>query len=270
MTLVFFAYPIAAFMAHPRWGDVAMGAFVPKLSRDPNYIFLVVGLVGPQSRHTCSFSSKALSWKGVEIAYDTTGARRRLFGRDILTNLMSIFMIIATAATLHAIGKNNVETAADAARALEPVAGHFAGVIFAVGLVGASLLAAAVLPLATSYAVSEAFGFSKGVGLDFRRARLFFTLFTALIIFGAAAALIPNLPVIKLLVWIQVLNGVLLPIFLVFILLLVNDERLTKELKNTRLYNILGWATFAMITIAVVVMLLMQFVGLLGIKLFAS
>src|SRR4029453_17550483 len=112
-------------------------------------------------------------------------------------------------------------------------------VIFAVGLVGASLLAAAVLPLATSYAVSEAFGFSKGVGLDFRRAPLFFTLFTGLIIFGAGAALIPSLPVIKLLVLIQVLNGVLLPIFLVFILLLINDQRLTKELKNTRFYNIL-------------------------------
>ena len=124
--------------------------------------------------------------------------------------------------------------------------------------------------MATSYAVSEAFGFSKGVGLDFRRAPLFFTLFTGLIIFGAGAALIPSLPVIKLLVLIQVLNGVLLPIFLVFILLLVNDERLTKELKNSRLYNILGWATFAMITLAVVMMLLMQFIGLLGIKLFGS
>jgi Mn2+/Fe2+ NRAMP family transporter len=179
-------------------------------------------------------------------------------------------MIIATAATLHAVGKNNIDTAADAARALEPVAGHFAGVIFAIGLVGASLLAAAVLPLATSYAVSEAFGFSKGVGLDFRRARFFFGLFTALIVFGAAAALVPNLPVIRLLVWIQVLNGVLLPIFLVFILLLINDQRLTKELRNTRLYNILGWATFAMITLAVVVMLLMEFIGLLGIKFFGS
>ena len=270
MTLVFFAYPIAAFMAHPRWGDVAMGAFVPRLRRDPNYIFLVVGLIGTTITPYMQLfqQSSVVERGGDRVRY---GAERvDVYSGAIFSNLMSIFMIIATAATLHAIGKNNVETAADAARALEPVAGHFAGVIFAVGLVGASLLAAAVLPLATSYAVSEAFGFSKGVGLDFRRARLFFTLFTVLIIFGAAAALIPNLPVIKLLVWIQVLNGVLLPIFLVFILLLVNDERLTKELKNTGLYNILGWATFAMITIAVVVMLLMQFVGLLGFKLFAS
>ena len=118
------------------------------------------------------------------------------------------------------------------------------------GLRRASLLPAAVLPFATSYAVSEAFGFSKGVGLDFRRARLFFTLFTSLIIFRAAAALTPNLPVIKLLVWIQVLNGVLLPIFLVFILLLIND--------------------LSIITLAVAIMLLMQFLGLWGVKLFGS
>ena len=270
MTLVFFAYPVAAFMAHPHWGEVARGAFVPKLHRDPNYIFLLVGLIGTTITPYMQLfqQSSVVERGGDRVRYGPE--RVDVYSGAIFSNLMSIFIIIATAATLHAIGKNNIDTAADAARALEPVAGHFAGVIFAVGLVGASLLAAAVLPLATSYAVSEAFGFSKGVGLDFRRAPLFFTLFTGLIIFGAAAALIPNLPVIKLLVWIQVLNGVLLPIFLVFILLLINDQRLTKELKNTRLYNVLGWATFAIITLAVAIMLLMQFLGLWGIKLFGS
>jgi Mn2+/Fe2+ NRAMP family transporter len=270
MTLVFFAYPVAAFMAHPHWGEVARGAFVPKLHRDPDYIFLLVGLIGTTITPYMQLfqQSSVVERGGDRIRYGPE--RVDVYSGAIFSNLMSIFIIIATAATLHAIGKNNINTAADAARALEPVAGHFAGVIFAVGLVGASLLAAAVLPLATSYAVSEAFGFSKGVGLDFRRAPLFFTLFTGLIIFGAAAALIPNLPVIKLLVWIQVLNGVLLPIFLVFILLLINDQRLTKELRNTRLYNILGWATFAIITLAVAIMLLMQFLGLWGIKLFGS
>ena len=151
-----------------------------------------------------------------------------------------------------------------------PVAGRFAGTIFAVGLLGASLLAAAVLPLATSYAVSEAFGFSKGVDLDFRRAPIFFTLFTGLVIFGATFALIPHIPVIKLLLWIQVLNGILLPIILVFILLLINDSRLTATLKNTRFYNFLGWATFTVITLAVLVMLTSQLLGLFGIKLFGA
>jgi Mn2+/Fe2+ NRAMP family transporter len=270
MTLVFFAYPIAAFLAHPHWGEVARGAFVPTLRKDPDYIFLLVGLIGTTiTPYMQLFQQSSVVERG--------GDRRRYgperidaYAGAIFSNLMSIFMIIATAATLHAIGKTNIETAADAAQALAPVAGRFAETIFAVGLLGASLLAAAVLPLATSYAVSEAFGFSKGVDLDFRRAGLFFGLFTGLVIFGAAFALIPHIPVIKLLVWIQVLNGILLPIILVFILLLINDPRLTGTLKNTRFYNMLGWGTFLLITTAVIVMLGSQMLALFGIKLFGS
>ena len=267
MTLVFFAYPIAAVLAHPHWGEVARGAFIPAIHKDPNYIFLLVALIGTTiTPYMQLFQQSSVVERG--------GDRRR-YGSEridaytgaIFSNLMSIFMIIATAATLHAVGQTHIETAADAAKALEPVAGHFAGMIFAVGLLGASLLAAAVLPLATSYAVSEAFGFSKGVSLDFRRAPLFFGLFTALLLGGAAAALIPHLPVIKLLLWIQVLNGVLLPIILVFILLLINDERLTGELRNSRIYNVLGWATFSVITLAIVVMLGTQLLELIGVKL---
>lgn len=270
MTLGFFAYPIAAFMSHPHWGDVARGAFIPTVHKDPDYIFLLVGLMGTTiTPYMQLFQQSSVVERG--------GDRRRYgperidaYAGAIFSNLMSIFMIIATAATLHVIGKTHIETAADAAQALVPVAGHFAGIIFAVGLLGASLLAAAVLPLATSYAVSEAFGFSKGVDLDFRRARLFFGLFTGLVIFGAVVALIPHIPVIKLLLWIQVLNGILLPIILVFILLLINDARLTGDLKNTRFYNLLGWGTFVMITGAVAVMLISQALALFGIKLFGS
>lgn len=127
--------------------------------------------------------------------------------------------------------------------------------LFAIGLLGATLLAGAVLPLATAYAVSETFGMPKGVNLDFRRGRVFFSLFTALIVVGVVLALIPNIPVMKLLVGVQVLNGLLLPIILVFILLLINDTALTKELKNTRINNALGIGTLVMITTAVLVMI---------------
>ncbi|MBV9211638.1 MAG: Nramp family divalent metal transporter [Acidobacteria bacterium] len=268
MTLVFFAYPIAAIMAHPDWSKVAEGAFVPKLKADSEYIFLLVGLLGTTvTPYMQLFQQSSIVERG---------AARRHYGPEridayagsVFSNLMSISMIIATAATLYVVGKHDVETAADAALALEPVVGGAAKALFGVGLLGASLLAGAVLPLATSYAVSEAFGIPKGVNLDFRRARIFFSLFTFLIIFGAVLALIPNVPVIKLLVGIQVLNGALLPVILVFILLLINDKHLTGELKNTRLYNILGWGTFALITFAVVVMLGSQLLDLFGIKLF--
>lgn len=270
MTLVFFAYPIAAIMAHPNWGEVAHGAFVPQIKLNSEYIFILVGLLGTTvTPYMQLFQQSSIVERG---------AARRHYGPEridayagsLFSNLMSIFMIIATAATLYVAGKHDIETAADAARALEPVVGSFAKTLFGVGLLGASMLAGAVLPLATSYAISEAFGIPKGVNLDFRRARMFFTLFTALIVFGVGLALVPGLPVIKLLVAIQVLNGVLLPIILVFILLLINDKRLTGELKNTPLYNVLGWGTFGMITIAVVVMLGGQLLEMLGINLFGG
>ena len=270
MTLVFFAYPAAAFMAGPDWGAVARGAFVPTLRPDSEYLFVLVALLGTTvTPYMQLFQQSSIVERG---------AARRHYGPErldayvgtVFSNLMSISMIIATAATLHVAGRTEVGSAADAALALEPVVGPAARTLFAVGLLGASLLAGAVLPLATSYAVSEAFGVPKGVNLDFRRARIFFTIFTALIVFGAAAALIPGLPVIKMLVAVQVLNGALLPVVLVFILRLVNDERLTGELKNTRFYNVLGWGTFALVTTAVTVMLGGQLLDFLGLNPFGG
>lgn len=172
-----------------------------------------------------------------------------------LSNMMSIAMMVATAATLHKMGKTTIDTAADAAKALEPAAGHAASTLFAVGLLGATLLAGAVIPLATAYAVTEALGSPKGVNLDFRRAPLFFGLFSLLLLLGAGVALIPNLPVMKLLVGVQVLNGGLLPIVLVFILLLANDRRIMGGLKNSRLVNLLSVMTVAVITVAVLILL---------------
>ncbi len=270
MTMVFFAYPVAAFMARPDWGEVARGAFVPTLHRDPEYIFLLVGLLGTTlTPYIQIFQQSSLVEKGVARRHYRNERVDSYFGA-FFSNLMSIFMIIATAATLHAVGKTEIESAADAALALEPVVGASAKLLFAVGLLGASLLAGAVLPLATSYAISEAFGIPKGVSLDFRRGRVFFSLFTALIVIGTALALIPNLPVIKMLVAVQVLNGILLPVILIFILKLINDKHLAGDLRNTRLYNVLGWGTFLMITAAVVVMLGSQLLELLGINLFGG
>src|SRR5262245_63847296 len=168
----------------------------------------------------------------------------------------------ATAATLHRTG--HTHTAADAAKALEPVAGRAAEALFAIGLLGASLLAGAVLPLATAYALGEAFGFRKGVNLDFRRARTFFGLFTVLTIIGASAALIPGLPVIRWLVGIQVLNGLLLPVILLFVFRLANDAALMGKLKNTPLQNIVAWGTFAIVTTAIVAMLGSQLLSVFG------
>jgi Mn2+/Fe2+ NRAMP family transporter len=270
MTLVFFAYPVAAVMGHPDWRALAHGAFVPVIKKDPDYIFILVGLLGTTiTPYMQLFQQSSLVEKGVA---------RRHYGPErvdtytgaVFSNLMSIAMIVATAATLHVAGQTNIETAEDAAKALAPLLGSYAKILFGAGLLGASLLAGAVLPLATSYAIAESFGLPKGINLDFRRAPKFFTLFTALVVFGAGVALIPGVPVIRLLVAIQVLNGALLPVILVFILVLVNDARVAGQLKNTTLYNVLGWGTFALITSAVAVLLGGQLLSLFGVKLFGG
>lgn len=268
MTLIFFAYPVAAILGKPDWGALARGAFVPKITFESEYIFILVGVLGTTLTPYIQIFQQSST---VE-----RGAARKHYGQErldayfgsIFSNLMSISMIVATAATLYVAGNHDIESAADAAKALEPVAGSSATILFAVGLLGASLLAGGVLPLATSYAISEAFGIPKGVNLDYRRGKVFFGLFTAFIVLGAVVALIPNIPIFPLLVGIQVLNGVLLPIILVFILLLINNEKLAGDLKNTPVYNVLGWGTFAMIALAVTIMLVGQGLELFGIKLF--
>ncbi|HEU5431834.1 MAG TPA: Nramp family divalent metal transporter, partial [Thermomicrobiales bacterium] len=255
MTLVFFTYPVAAVLAHPDWGAVARGAVVPTLRPGAAFILLVVALLGTTlTPYQQLFEQSSIVEKSVPRQHYRPERFDTYIGMA-LSGLMAGFIVIATAATLHAHGVTQINTAADAARALQPVAGNAAEMLFAVGLLGASMLAAAVLPLATAYAIAEAFGFPKGVNLDFRRGRVFFSAFTALIVGGTAAASIPGLPVISLLVWVQALNGVLLPIILLFILLLINDRGLVGDLANSRLTNALGWGTLVIVTVAVVALL---------------
>jgi Mn2+/Fe2+ NRAMP family transporter len=264
LTLAFFAYPAAAILAHPDWSAVAHGAFVPTPRTDPDYLILLVGLIGTTiTPYMQLFQQSAIVEKGV--GRDDYGPERvdacagAAFG-----NLIAAFIIIATAATLHVAGITDIQTAQDAARALEPVAGDAAVLLFAVGLLGASLIAGGVLPLATAYSVSEAFGFRKGVNLDFRRAPMFVGLFTVLVVIGALVALMPGVPVVQVLVGVQVLNGMLLPIILLFILILTDDRRLTGALRNGRLSRVLGWGTFVLVTGAVGVLLGSQLLELVG------
>jgi Mn2+/Fe2+ NRAMP family transporter len=258
MTLVFFAYPAAAILAKPDWLAVIKGAFVPTIQMDKNYILLLVGLIGTTiTPYMQLYQQSSVVERGVARRHYLLERVDTYFGA-LFSNLMSIAMMIATAATIYIAGPRHLESAADAAKALEPAVGQAAVILFAVGMLGASMLAAAVLPLATAYGVSEAFGLPRGVNLDFRRARLFFGLFTAMLVLAAASALIPGLPVIRWFLFVQVLNGVLFPIMLVFILILINDKRIAGPLKNSVFNNIVGWGTFTLITGAVVVMLISQ------------
>ncbi|MCC6447054.1 MAG: divalent metal cation transporter [Armatimonadetes bacterium] len=230
----------------------------------------MVGLIGTTiTPYMQLFQQRSIVEKGVARRH--YGPERvDAYAGTVFSNLMSVFMIIATAATLHVAEKTDIEPAADAARALQPAAGHAASIIFAVSLLEAAILAAAVLPLATAYSVSEVFGLPKGVNQDPRCARFFFRLFTALVILGAALVLIPGIPIIPLLLGTRVLNGIMLPVMLVFILLLINDHRLVGDLRNSRRFNAVAWTTFAMVTLAVVELLGSQLLSLFGIHPFGK
>ncbi len=270
MTLVFFAYPITAVIAGPDWGAVARGSLIPSLRRDPDYILLFVAMIGTTiTPYMQLFQQSSVVEKGVARRHYGP-ERLDAYVGSIFSNLVGVTIIIATAATLHASGQTEIETAADAAEVLRPVAGDAAQLLFGVGLIGASFIAASVLPLTTAYSLSEAFGFTKGISLDFRRARIFFSVFTSLLLFGMVVSLIPEIPVMQLLVAISALNGVMLPVLLFFLLRLVNDHRLVGDLKNGPLYNVLGWGTLVFITVAVTALLSSQVLGHFGIDIFAA
>jgi len=267
MALIFLAYPVAAVLANPDWSAVARGAFVPSLRADPDYLFLFVGLLGAtMTPYVQLFQQSSVAEKGV-LRRQYGPERADAYFGAVFANIIAAFIVIATGATLHVAGVTNIQTASDAAQSLQPLVGDAAQALFAFGLLGASLLAAGVLPLATAYSVAEAFGFRKGVDLDFRRAPVFVGIFSALIALGGLVALIPSLPLIQLLVGIQVLNGMLLPVILIFLLLLVNDRRLVGSLANGLIYNVLSWGTVVLVTTAVIGLLGMQLLSAISLAL---
>ena len=259
MTLAFLTYPVAAILAHPDWGAVAHGALVPTVHFEPSYLLLLVAMIGTTiTPYQQLFQQSAVVEKGI-VPQNYGDERLDAYVGAVLGNLIWAFVIIATAATLHTNGIFDIQTASEAAAALRPVAGEGAAALFAIGLLGASLLAAGVVPVATAYSVTEAFGFRKGVGLDFRRAPVFYGLFTLLIAGAAAVAMLPGIPLISLLVEVQVLNGLLLPVVLGFILLLAGDRRVMRRLRNGPVYSMLGWTTLVVVSAADLVFLWAQF-----------
>jgi NRAMP (natural resistance-associated macrophage protein)-like metal ion transporter len=242
MSLVFLTYVISAFLAHPPWGTVARGLVHPQFQLTSAYLFTIVAVIGTTiSPYMQVFIQSSVVEKGVRVeTYPLT--RADVWIGTVFAILIVFFIVVSTAATLHVRGEH-IETAAEAARALRPVAGSYAESLFAVGLFGASMLAAGVLPLATAYSISEAFGFEKGVSSSFREAPIFIGVFTFLVALGALIAMLPGLPLFRVLLVTQVINGLLLPVVLIAILRLVNNRELMGTHVNGPLYNIAAWLT---------------------------
>jgi NRAMP (natural resistance-associated macrophage protein)-like metal ion transporter len=243
MTIPFFAYPIAAILAHPHWSNVAHATGAPNIQTSPGYVLLFVATAGTTITPFMQlYLQSAVVERGLGPE-DLSKERAEVITGSIFANLVAVFIIIATAATLYVHGHRTVNSAADAAQALEPFAGRFAEVLFAVGLLGASLLAAAVLPVTAAYVISETFGFERGISRSPREAPVFVGVVTALVVIGAVVAMVPGIPVFRLLVGVQAVNGVLLPVTLFFVWRLSASKELMGRHRNGPIFNVLAGAT---------------------------
>ena len=239
----------------PPVSAVAFELVKPNFSLDQAYLFTVVAVVGTTiAPYMQVYVQSSVVEKGV-TPEDYARTRIDVWVGTVFAILIVFFIVVSTAATLHTHGIH-INSAADAARALRPLAGNYAEKLFAIGLFGASMLAAGVLPLATAYSVSEALGFEKGVSRSFREAPIFLGIFTFLVAVGAAIAVIPNLPLIRVLLVTQVINGLLLPVILFAILRLVNNRELMGEYVNGPLYNVGAWLTAIIVTLLSLLLIL--------------
>jgi NRAMP (natural resistance-associated macrophage protein)-like metal ion transporter len=242
--VIYLAYPISCFLAHPNWTSALVATVKPTFQFGSGYLYMVIGLVGTTIAPWMQFYlQSAVVEKGVKIK-DYIYSRMDVIVGCIMTDVVAFFIIVACAATIYISGHRDIKDAGDAAMALQPLAGHAASALFALGLVNASLFSASILPLATAYYVCEGLGMESGLNKRFNEAPTFYWLYTSLIFLGMLAVLIlsenQQVPIILLS---QVANGVLLPFVVIFMLQLTNREDLMGPYKNSRFFNIIAWAT---------------------------
>jgi NRAMP (natural resistance-associated macrophage protein)-like metal ion transporter len=239
-------YIIAGLLARPDWAAATVATVSsPSVEgiRNYGYLFMVIGLVGTTIAPWMQFYLQAsIVEKGVTVR-QYRASRWDVIVGCLFAAVVAWFIIVACAATLYASGHRGIKDAADAAQALRPLAGEYAYLLFAGGLFNASLFAASILPLSTSYVVCEGLGLESGLDKRFDEAPAFYWLYTLLIVAGAGVLLIPRFPLIHVMVLSQVVNGVVLPFVLVFMLMLTNDRELMGEHTNSRAFNIVAWVT---------------------------
>lgn len=254
ISLVYLTYVFSGIMADPPWERVAKEIVLPKVRLDRDYILLFITLVGTTITPYMQFYlQSAVVDKGVRIE-EYRYAKYDVYSGAFMTGFIAFFIILATGTILHPAGVV-VESAEDAAHALAPLAGEFASHLFAVGLLNASFLAALVLPLATAYGLSEAFGWESGINKTFREAPQFLGFYTAFIVIGAGVILLPDIPLIRIMFLSQTVNGILLPVVLIIMLRLVNDRALMGEYVNSKRMNVIAWITAAVLILLTVMLL---------------
>ena len=265
VTIVFFGYVISAILSRPDWFQVGRSLVSPSLDLSPAQLLLVVAVIGTTITPYMQFYlTSAVAEKGIDVD-ELKLEQADAVGGSIWTNVIAIFIVVAAASTI-AVAGGTITSAADAAQALEPVAGPLAELLFAAGLFGASVLAATIMPLSTAFVICEAFGWESGVDNRFGDARAFFSIYTFVLVAGALVVLIPGLDLLPVIVASQNLQGLLLPIVLIFMVLLANDRRLMGDHRNGRVANVLAWGAVGIVVVLDVVLLGVSALGFFGVK----
>ncbi len=236
------SYVVSGILVRPNWMEAVVSSVTPRLLLDEGYIAMLVGMVGTSVAPWMQFYlQSAVVEKGID-AREYRQSRIEVIVGCVVMTLIAFFIIVACAGAIYSHGPRDIQSAAEAAQGLRPL-GKWAYLLFSAGLFNASLFSASILPLSTAYTVCEGLGFESGVNKRFEEAPVFYWLYTSMIVLGAVMVMLPGFPLVRLILLSQVLNGVLLPVILIFMLLLVNRRDLMDGWTNSRGFNAIAWTT---------------------------
>lgn len=261
---LYLAYVASGLLAKPAWNEVSQALRTPSFSLEVGYVTMFVTIIGTTIAPWMQFYQQAaIVDKGIKLS-EYSYERLDVIVGSVFAVFVAAFIMIACAATLFKLGIP-IESAKDAAIALGPLAGKYAATLFAIGLLNASLFSAAILPLSTAYTVCEAFGWESGLQREFNEAPVFFTIYTSFIVLGSAIILLPIQSLIQTMIVSQTFNGLLMPIILVVMLILINDQKLMGKFKNGRVFNWFSWImAIILIILAVFLVIITLIPGLIG------
>jgi NRAMP (natural resistance-associated macrophage protein)-like metal ion transporter len=253
LTLIYLGYIVSAILAHPKWGDVIHHTVVPTFHFTPPFILIFITIVGTTITPWMAFFQQSnVADKGLhpdDLKYERVDTVAGI----LMLNIVAFFIIVATAATVFAahvtVDPSDPAAFSKIALALKPLAGQYAEQLFAIGLLNASIMAASVLPLSTTYAITEAFGFERGIDKTFREAPAFLTIYTAMIVIGAGIAMFPGAPLVLITNLPNIINGVMLPLLLPLLILLANDKRIMGRYANSPLFNLFSGVVLVFLTV---------------------
>lgn len=261
LSLVFVTYIVAAVMAHPNWDEAIIATVAPAFDTSSSFMALVIAMIGTTIAPWMMFFTQSnVVEKGLDAA-DLPSQKIDAVSGSVAACVIAWFIIVTTGAVLFPEGIA-IDSAADAAQALEPFAGQYAKALFAIGLVAASFLAACVLPLTTAFVICEAFGWEAGVSLKWREAPTFKGIFTGILVFAAAVVLIPGVNLMGMMLTAQLVNGIILPVLLTFMVLISSDKRVMGTYRSGKISRALLWITVGVVAILTVAMFIMQAVGI--------